>query len=776
MSWLHRESAAAYRWLARRIPRLLPSGKKAAKKTEAAKVGAPDWFRARPGPELLTALGSGDPVYLYVPWIASHGDRLIQGLHDPRFRIAPLDLVSGIETVATRRAVGRFARVNPDRFRALVLARLLPIRSRITGILLTLDWMPTMRLIANACHDLDIPTILIPHESAFANEALFYRHIPTGACVPTCDVVLGWGMLQQRIFAARGYDPARFVRIGAPKFDAYHGYVPIISRAHFMKAFAFDPDRRLILFAMQPLDSQFGKDARDAQRRAARDLARFCVETGRQLLIRLPPSGDEMLGEDLRHELALCGCVGFDEAGFYRVPPEEAIHHADLVVSVNSTMLFEALLMGRPSITLRYTDFDPMWTRAGVPSVEDIDGFRAEAERMLSGGWARSEEGLRWAAEEFSTGGFDGQATRRIVDFLADVADGTRVVDRRPTPIDRVFARQPIDVVAIHSPETKIDSIQRHVAPMLKANRLVHFANPDVKSMAELFIEWGVASTPRKDKQRIMARALGRQVLHIEDGFIRSVGIGLSGEPTLSIIIDDRTAYYDATRPSRLSARLESGPDLTAAERERAQRVRNLIVGQRISKYNHAPDRPVALAGTHERRVLVVDQRFGDRSVEPGLAGEASFDAMLDDARALPDTVGIVVKQHPDAIGGGKGAYFTKERLEAHGLLSRAVLIDFDVNPHALFDVVDDVWVVTSGLGFEAVLAGKSVRCYGMPFYAGWGVTEDRLSVPFRTRRRDVEDILHAAYIEFSRYYSPKLQQACEVEDVIDYIAGMRQR
>ena len=41
---------------------------------------------------------------------------------------------------------------------------------------------------------------------------------------------------------------------------------------------------------------------------------------------------------------------------------------------------------------------------------------------------------------------------------------------------------------------------------------------------------------------------------------------------------------------------------------------------------------------------------------------------------------------------------------------------------------VDAVYVVTSTMGFEALLVGKPVTTFGVPWYAGWGVTDDRVT------------------------------------------------
>ena len=50
-------------------------------------------------------------------------------------------------------------------------------------------------------------------------------------------------------------------------------------------------------------------------------------------------------------------------------------------------------------------------------------------------------------------------------------------------------------------------------------------------------------------------------------------------------------------------------------------------------------------------------------------------------------------------------------------------------------------------MGFEALMLGKPVFCFGMPFYAGWGITQDDIICPRRTRRRSMLEVFAAAYL-----------------------------
>jgi capsular polysaccharide export protein len=74
----------------------------------------------------------------------------------------------------------------------------------------------------------------------------------------------------------------------------------------------------------------------------------------------------------------------------------------------------------------------------------------------------------------------------------------------------------------------------------------------------------------------------------------------------------------------------------------------------------------------------------------------------------------------------------------------------------SIIDLVDEVHVNTSLAGFEALLRGKPVTAYGVPFYAGWGLTRDLGPIPRRrTRRRSLDELVAAALLLYPRYLDP---------------------
>src|SRR3546814_20724338 len=176
-----------------------------------------------------------------------------------------------------------------------------------------------------------------------------------------------------------------------------------------------------------------------------------------------------------------------------------------------------------------------------------------------------------------------------------------------------------------------------------------------------------------------------------------------------SLVIDDIGIYYDSTQPSALENLLNSGSDILAGIADQVSLAKRLILDHQLSKYNHAPPLDEGTLRTGDRRrILVVDQTSGDLSVSLGGAGADSFANMLAAVRAEHPDATIYVKTHPEVSSGRKAGYLSHIQND-----ERTVVLGDAVNPLSLIAQMDHVYVVTSTMGFEALLAGKPVTCFG---------------------------------------------------------------
>lgn len=280
---------------------------------------------------------------------------------------------------------------------------------------------------------------------------------------------------------------------------------------------------------------------------------------------------------------------------------------------------------------------------------------------------------------------------------------------------------------------------------------------------------WGLKKSARAAQR--LANRLGKPYVALEDGFLRSVGLGVTGAPPLALVIDDLGIYYNAEVPSRLERYIACGaqPPEMLADASRAMR---LIRTHRLSKYNNAPpSEPFGFSGIARTRVLVVDQTFGDMSVTLGSATASDFESMLRTARAENPNAEIWIKIHPDVHSSRKKGYLSDIAMGDSG----SVFAD-DRCAISLLEQFDHVYVVTSQVGFEALVLGKKVTVFGRPWYAGWGLTDDRhprmreLSER-RPSPRTLEQLFAGAYLQYSRYIKPATGEPGTIFDVIDWLA-----
>ena len=295
------------------------------------------------------------------------------------------------------------------------------------------------------------------------------------------------------------------------------------------------------------------------------------------------------------------------------------------------------------------------------------------------------------------------------------------------------------------------------------------------KSEPEAVLGWGHKKTA--EKARRYGASHGLPYIAAEDGFLRSVGLGVEGCAPISLTVDPVGVYYDASSPSLIEELLTKETEwLTEDVLDRAGRAIETIVAKDLSKYNFAPSKPAgwlrASLGLPEGAfcVLLIDQTRGDASVRLGGANETSFERMYADARARHPEAAIVIKTHPDVIAGKKEGYLTAFSKDEKGVY----LLTEETSPLSLIREVDEVCAVTSQMGFEALFLQKSVHLYGIPFYAGWGLTTDHAVPPARRTSRSLRAVFAAAYLKLSRYVNPVTGKRITLEEALSILSTQR--
>jgi capsular polysaccharide export protein len=281
-------------------------------------------------------------------------------------------------------------------------------------------------------------------------------------------------------------------------------------------------------------------------------------------------------------------------------------------------------------------------------------------------------------------------------------------------------------------------------------------------------IYWGREKNTEKYKE--IAEKLKLSAIAIENGFIRSMGLPREGYKIFSMVWDDKGIYFDATCPSRLELILNDN-HFTATNDEliKAKHAINLITEFNITKYNSNKEiKSSTLLKDSNEKILVIDQTSGDLSIQFGECGHFTFKTMLETAIKENPSAKILIKLHPETITGHKNGNLT---CLSH---PRVEVIKENINPIALLKLIDKVYVMTSQMGFEALLLNKKVICFGTPFYSGWGLTDDRVLCERRTKKRTVEEIFIAAYIKYCLFKNPITNKESDLFEILHYIINYK--
>ncbi len=285
------------------------------------------------------------------------------------------------------------------------------------------------------------------------------------------------------------------------------------------------------------------------------------------------------------------------------------------------------------------------------------------------------------------------------------------------------------------------------------------FADTPVQALAlpGIVLAWASSLAPALEGEP--------RVWRVEDGFIRSIGLGVNFAPAASLAVDDIGIHYDPARPSRLEHILtttEFSPDLLA----RAAALRAVITSRNITKYNLATPPPPLPATPGRRRILVVGQVEDDASIRRGAGRVRTNAALLAAARAAEPDAFLLFKPHPDVQTGYRRGYLKTSEARRH-----ADMVVTTGNIGTLLGQVDGLHTITSLAGFEARLRGVSITTWGGPFYAGWGLTEDREPPPRRGRALSLDELVAGCLILYPRYQDPVTKLPCPPETLLDRLA-----
>lgn len=315
----------------------------------------------------------------------------------------------------------------------------------------------------------------------------------------------------------------------------------------------------------------------------------------------------------------------------------------------------------------------------------------------------------------------------------------------------------------------------RYYPKMLGCNNHIIYRGGDVEG--DIYASFGLPD----DKIQLALKKLAQKksllngkgeslYYNIENGFLAFTGIALlDSAPSHSLLLDNKSLYFDGVNGSSTEDKILLQKKPSEKNLLLAKHCISKIVEYKLSKYNHAPTFIPKLPGVNTEKVLIIDQRFADKSIGYARASEATFDRMLMDAYRDNPNSDIIVKVHPDALTGLVKGHFDK----CVEYLPRVYLYAENINPISLLQAVDSVYVVSSQMGFEALMLGLPVYIYGNAIYGGWGLTHDRIEFSRRGEEtRSLYELFYWLYIDGVPYVDPSSGRVVDIETYIYQLAN----
>lgn len=274
-------------------------------------------------------------------------------------------------------------------------------------VLTKADGPTPIRTFVNLANTRDIPTVLIQHGVKS----------PINDYVPPSEHVAVWGETASGFFESKGLSPSRLHVTGAPHFDGLADYDPDI--AAIRAALDVPEDDTVVTLASQPFDDEIRRSILDAV------LTHVAPLEGVTVVLRPHPREDVALHQEFADR----------SDNSVRIGAEADIHDliaaSDLLLAINSTVIFEASLLGIPVLVLSFTDErdHPFYAPAnGYPRVTNSGQLGTAVTSALE------SNGEELRAQQPSFGreyahNADGRAAERVASLVERLADGRPVRD-----------------------------------------------------------------------------------------------------------------------------------------------------------------------------------------------------------------------------------------------------------------------------------------------------------------------------------------------------------
>ncbi|MFT6213313.1 MAG: capsular polysaccharide export protein [Alphaproteobacteria bacterium] len=163
----------------------------------------------------------------------------------------------------------------------------------------------------------------------------------------------------------------------------------------------------------------------------------------------------------------------------------------------------------------------------------------------------------------------------------------------------------------------------------------------------KMFFIWGYTET---FWVRLSAKILNIPISRIEDGFVRSAGLGAEHNTPYSLVIEKEALYYDSRSPSTLENILNHYDfSKDTLYEEQASKTIKLLIENNISKYNlSSATAPQTSLIKLRKKILVIGQVANDAAIRLGNPDKWTIEAIIKLAKEENIDADVLYRPHPE--------------------------------------------------------------------------------------------------------------------------------
>ena len=253
---------------------------------------------------------------------------------------------------------------------------------------------------------------------------------------------------------------------------------------------------------------------------------------------------------------------------------------------------------------------------------------------------------------------------------------------------------------------------------------------------------------------------------YCEDGFMRSSGLGIKLFIPGSLSFSKNGIHFDSTKETELE-NLLNNVTLTSQEKDRAHTIIEFIKQRNISKYGNLGQEPFPKIENNNKNILIIGQVENDASLEFGSPNIKRNKDFIENVINNTEKSNLFYKPHPDVVAKLRPGEVSKSYLQENNV------VEIQNTPLSeCINSCDEVHVLSSQSGLDALILNKKVICYGVPFYSGWGLTTDKNTTERREKKLSLEELIYVSFVKYPTYVNPKTKKKCEIEEILELISN----